>query len=245
MTGSAQSQGAQSKSNQGKYAQKKNAPAAWRTWWSRPLGWILDQVTYRTAVYGREKIPRKGAVIFAANHLSYLDGPVMVGASPRYMHVLVRNTMFKGFLGWVLHASGQIPIDRAGDRAALQASKTVLERGDCIGILPEGTRGNGDATSVNNGVAWLALNSGAVVVPVAVLGTRMTGEHKDNIPPLRRKFSVTFGDPVRIERLPGLSGRASMDAAAEQIRTALARNVREAIEQTGQELPADDKVDND
>ncbi len=224
---------------------KRNAPAAWRTWWSRPLGRILDHVTYRTAVYGKPGIPREGAVIFAANHLSYLDGPVMVGASPRYMHVLVRDTMFKGFLGWVLHASGQIPIDRAGDRAALQAAKAVLERGECIGILPEGTRGSGDAASVNSGVAWLALNSGAVVVPVAVLGTRVTGEHKDNIPPLRRKFSVTFGDPLRIERVPGLSGRASMDAAAEQIRAALARNVREAIEQTGQELPADDKVDND
>lgn len=225
------------------------APARWRTWWSRPLGRILDHVTYQTTVYGREKVPRRGAVIFAANHLSYLDGPVMVGASPRYMHVLVRNTMFKGVLGIVLRASGQIPIDRAGDRAALQVSKAVLGRGDCIGILPEGTRGSGDAASMNNGVAWLALNSGAVVVPVAVLGTRISGEHRDNIPPLRRKFSVTFGDPVRIEQVPGLSGRASMDAAAEQIRAALAGNVREAIEQTGQKLPADDmpgnKVDND
>ncbi|ABY24314.1 1-acyl-sn-glycerol-3-phosphate acyltransferase [Renibacterium salmoninarum ATCC 33209] len=223
----------------------KRTPAAWGTWWSRPLGRVLDHVTYRTKVYGREKIPRKGAVIFAANHLSYLDGPVMVGASSRYMHVLVRDSMFKGFLGWVLRSSGQIPIDRAGDRAALQASKAVLERGDCIGILPEGTRGSGDAASMNSGVAWLALNSGALVVPVAVLGTRVTGEHKDNIPRLRRQLYVTFGDPVRIERVPGLSGRASMDAAAEQIRAALARNIREAIEQTGQELPADDKVDND
>ncbi|WP_246279464.1 lysophospholipid acyltransferase family protein [Psychromicrobium silvestre] len=209
------------------------------------MGRVLDHVTYRTTVTGRENIPRKGAVIFAANHLSYLDGPVMVGASPRYMHVMVRHDMFKGFLGWVLRSSGQIPVDRAGDRAALQAAKAVLERGECVGILPEGTRGSGDAASMNSGVAWLALNSGAVVVPVAVLGTRITGEHKDTIPPLRRRFQVAFGPALNIERQPGMSGRASMDAAVEQIREALSGHIREAVKISGQELPDDEKSGND
>ncbi|WP_394941328.1 lysophospholipid acyltransferase family protein [Psychromicrobium sp. YIM B11713] len=203
------------------------------------MGRVLDHVLYRTTVLGRQNIPSKGPVIFAANHLSYLDGPVMVGASPRYMHVMVRHDMFRGFLGWVLHASGQIPVDRSGDRAALQAAKGVLERGECVGILPEGTRGSGDAASMNSGVAWLALNSGAVVVPVAVLGTRITGEHKDKIPPLRRRFHVSFGEALKIERQPGMSGRASMDAAVEQIREALSSHIAEAVKISGQELPDD------
>ncbi|MCW1249461.1 1-acyl-sn-glycerol-3-phosphate acyltransferase [Acaricomes phytoseiuli] len=215
------------------------APERWRTWWSRPLGRILDHVLYRTAVHGRENIPRRGAVIFAANHLSYLDGPVMVGAASRYMHVMVRHEMFRGFLGWVLRASGQIPVDRSGDRAALQAAKAVLDRADCVGILPEGTRGSGSAASVSSGVAWLALNSGAVVVPVAILGTRISGEHKDAIPPLRRSFHVSFGAPLRIEREPGMSGRAAMDAAAARIREALAEQVRRTVAITGQALPED------
>ncbi|WP_285724011.1 lysophospholipid acyltransferase family protein [Psychromicrobium xiongbiense] len=207
------------------------------------MGRILDHVTYRTTVYGLNKVPRTGPVIFAANHLSYLDGPVMVGASNRYMHVLVRDSMFKGFLGRVLRASGQIPIDRSGDRAALQAAKAVLERGDCVGILPEGTRGSGDASSVNSGVAWLALNSGAVVVPVAVLGTRVSGEHRDVIPKLRRHFHVAFGDPLTLEKTPGLSGRAAMDAAAERIQLALADHIRESVKFSGQELPADSSTE--
>ncbi|AJT42816.1 lysophospholipid acyltransferase family protein [Psychromicrobium lacuslunae] len=203
------------------------------------MGRLLDHGFYRTTITGRQHIPATGPVVFAANHLSYLDGPVMVGASSRYMHVMVRHDMFKGFLGWVLRSSGQIPVDRSGDRAALQAAKGVLQRGGCVGILPEGTRGSGDAASMNSGVAWLALNSAALVVPVAVLGTRITGEHRDKIPPLRRRFHVAFGEAVKIERQAGMSGRASMDAAVEQIRTTLAQHIRQAVKISGQQLPDD------
>ncbi len=219
-----------------------DAPPSWKTRWSRPLGRVLDHVVYNTAVAGRENIPARGPVVFAANHLSYLDGPVMVGASSRYMHVMVRHDMFKGFLGWVLHASGQIPVNRAGDRAALQHAKAVLGRGDCVGILPEGTRGTGDAASMNGGVAWLALNSGAVVVPVAILGTRRTGEHRDTIPAPRRRLHVVFGEPFTLTREPGVSGRVSMDRATETIRLRLAAHIAGAQTATGQDLPADDDL---
>lgn len=218
------------------------APPRWKTWWSRPLGRVLDHVIYSTKVIGSENIPANGPVIFAANHLSYLDGPVMVGASNRFMHVMVRHDMFKGFLGWVLASSGQIPVNRAGDRAALQQAKGVLDRGDCVGILPEGTRGSGDAASMNSGVAWLALNSGAKVVPVAILGTRIGNEHKDTIPKPRRRFHVVFGEPLTLEREPGISGRVSMDRATETIRERLAAHIDAAVAATGQALPTDDHL---
>lgn len=221
-------------------ANESVAPPAWCTWWSRPVGRILDHVVYRTAVSGRQQVPSGVPLIFAANHLSYLDGPVMVGAAPRYMHVLVKKEMFRGFLGWVLRTSGQIPVDRSGDRGALHRAKAVLDRAGCIGILPEGRRGSGDASSVNAGVAWLALNSGAAVVPVAILGTRISGEHKDTIPGPRRRLHVVFGEPVSIRREPGVSGRVSMDRAAEEIRLRLASHVQAAIAATGQQLPADE-----
>ena len=216
------------------------APPRWKTRWSRPLGRVLDHIVYSTKVLGRENIPATGPVVFAANHLSYLDGPVMVGASSRYMHVMVRHDMFKGFLGWVLHASGQIPVNRSGDRAALAYAREVLDRGDCIGILPEGTRGTGDASTMNSGVAWLALNSGAAVVPVAILGTRRNGEHRDTIPAPRRRLHVVFGEPLKIGREPGVSGRVSMDRATEHIRLRLAAHISAAQSATGQQLPVHD-----
>ncbi len=216
------------------------APPRWKTRWSRPLGRVLDHVVYRTTVAGRENIPADGPVIFAANHLSFLDGPVMVGAASRYMHVMVTHNLFTGFLGWVLGTSGQIPVNRAGDRQALQIAKDVLDRGDCVGILPEGTRGTGDAAHVNGGVAWLALNSGAAVVPVAILGTRMGREPRNTIPKPRRQLHVVFGEPLKIVREPGVSGRVSMDRATERIQLRLAGHIQDATAATGQDLPAGD-----
>ena len=215
-------------------------PGAWTMAWSRPVGWFLDHVVYRTTVHGRENVPTAGPVIFAGNHISFLDGPVMFGASPRPMHILVKKEMFKGFLGQVLKASGQLPVDRSGDRAALQISKCALDAGRCVGILPEGTRGSGEASAINNGVAWLALNSGATVVPVAILGTRIAGEHLDAVPRPGRRLHVSFGEAVAVGRRPGETGRVSMDRAGNEIRAALARHVQQTIQLSGQPLPGAD-----
>ena len=212
-------------------------PSGWTMSWSRPVGWILDHLVYRTTVTGRDNVPTGGPVIFAGNHISFLDGPVMFGASPRPMHILVKQEMFKGFLGRVLTASGQLPVDRSGDRAALQRCKDVLDAGRCVGILPEGTRGSGTADGINGGVAWLALNSGAPVVPVAILGTRTGDEHLDYVPRPGRRFHVSFGPALTLARRAGDTGRASMDRAAQDIRAALAGHVRDAIQLSGQPLP--------
>jgi 1-acyl-sn-glycerol-3-phosphate acyltransferase len=205
--------------------------------WSRPVGWVLDHLVYRTAVTGRANVPAAGPVIFAGNHISFLDGPVMFGAAPRPMHIFVKKEMFKGVLGSLLTASGQLPVDRSGDRAALQRAKAVLDAGRCVGILPEGTRGSGQAASINNGVAWLALNSGATVIPVAILGTRIGGEHLDAVPRPGRRLHVSFGGALNIGRRPGETGRASMDRAGTEIRAALAQHVQDAIRSSGQGLP--------
>jgi 1-acyl-sn-glycerol-3-phosphate acyltransferase len=205
--------------------------------WSRPVGWLLAHAVYRTSVVGRSNVPPSGAVVFAANHISFLDGPVMFGVAPRPMHILVKKEMFKGFLGQVLGAAGQLPVDRTGDRAALHISKRVLDAGRCVGILPEGTRGNGSASSINNGVAWLALNSGAAVVPVAILGTRINGEQLDAVPRPGRQLYVSFGKPLNVSRKPGETGRVSMDRAGTEIRAALAQHVQEAIQLSGHTLP--------
>jgi 1-acyl-sn-glycerol-3-phosphate acyltransferase len=218
----------------------RGLPARWTMGWSRPVGWLLDHVVYRTSVTGRSNVPTHGPVIFAGNHISYLDGPVMFGASPRPMHILVKREMFNGFLGGVLRASGQLPVDRSGDRAALQVSKALLDAGRCIGILPEGSRGSGKAAGISNGVAWLALNSQATIVPVAILGTRQGGEHLDTVPRPGRRLHVSFGQAITIGRKPGETGRASMDRAAKEIRAALASHVQDTIHLSGQALPSAD-----
>ena len=212
-------------------------PGAWTMSWSRPVGWLLANAVYRSTVVGRHNVPASGPVVFAANHISFLDGPVMFGVAPRPMHILVKKEMFSGLPGQVLRAAGQLPVDRTGDRAALHLSKRMLDAGRCIGILPEGTRGSGTASSINNGVAWIALNSAAAVVPVAILGTRTGSEHLDALPRPGRQLYVSFGKPLNVGRKTGETGRVSMDRAGTEIRAALARHVQEAIQLSGQTLP--------
>ena len=86
-------------------------------------------------------------------------------------------------------------------------------------------------------MAWLALNSGATVVPVAILGTRIGGEHLDTVPGPRRRLHVSFGEAIDVSRKPGETGRVSMDRAGTEIRAALARHVQDQSLRTGSPCP--------
>ena len=154
--------------------------------------------------------------------------------------MLVKSEMFTGPLGTLLRSSGQIAVEHDGGRSALNSALAVLKRGGVVGVFPEGNRGKGDAASARAGITWLALNAKAPVVPVAVLGTRFTGESVGHVPNLRRRLAIEFGEPLTIERTPGLSGRAALHEANEAIRISLADLVDRASARTGIPLPTDD-----
>lgn len=206
--------------------------------WGRWLGRFVARVIWNTRVVGRENVPRTGPVIIAANHAGWADGPLMIGCTPRGTHIMVKVEMFASAIGWLFRATGQISVDRRNGRPALVQALGVLKRGGVVGIFPEGSRGRGDASSARAGVAWLAVNAGAPVVPVAMLGTRRTGERVGRIPGFRRRLLVEYGAPVTVD-LAGLSGREAVGKAAEVIRDALATHVREVSERTGIPLPDD------
>ena len=207
--------------------------------WGRMAGWVVAKVIWNTEVTGIENVPRTGPVILAANHVGVLDGPLMIGTAPRPVHIMVKEEMFRGFSGLFFRAAGQIPVDREGGRGALQAALGVLKRGGVVGVFPEGNRGRGDATSARAGVAWLALNAHAPVVPVSVLGTRRTGESVSHVPAPRRRLAIEFGTPIVLGKAPGVSGRVANAAANEAIRAALAELVTAASARTGLLLPLD------
>ncbi|MBD8077743.1 1-acyl-sn-glycerol-3-phosphate acyltransferase [Cellulosimicrobium arenosum] len=217
-----------------------HVPSAAGPRWSRWVGRFLARVVWATRVEGTEHVPDDGPVVLAANHTGVVDGPIVLGVAPRPLHVLVKEEMFVGPVGWVLRAAGQIPVDRDGGRRALAAARAVLRRGDAVGVFPEGNRGRGDATSARAGVAWLALNGGARVVPVAVLGTRRTGEGVNHVPGLRRRLVVRFGPPLDVQRAPGASGKQALEDANERIRHALAVLVADTVADSGVALPLDD-----
>jgi 1-acyl-sn-glycerol-3-phosphate acyltransferase len=207
--------------------------------WSRWIGRFLARVVWAADVVGAERVPRTGPVLLAANHTGVVDGPILIGVAPRPAHILVKEEMFHGPVGLLLTAAGQIPVDRQGGRTALTTALGVLRRGGVVGIFPEGNRGRGDATSARAGIAWLALNGQAPVVPVAILGTRRTGEAVGHVPGFRRRLVVEFGEPVVVERAPGVSGRAALVAANEAVRVALSDLVTRASARSGLVLPTD------
>ncbi|MBU5424183.1 1-acyl-sn-glycerol-3-phosphate acyltransferase [Cellulomonas hominis] len=207
--------------------------------WARAIGRTLAHGVWDARVVGAEHVPATGPVLFAANHTSVIDGPLLEGVTPRPVHILVKEEMFTGPFTGILRASGQIPVDRSGGREALATALKVLQRGDAVGVFPEGNRGRGDAASARAGVAWLAVNGAAPVVPVAVLGTRRTGESVGHIPGFRRRLHVEFGKPVHVGRTEGMSRREATSAAIEAIREALSALVADAQARTRFTLPTD------
>jgi 1-acyl-sn-glycerol-3-phosphate acyltransferase len=214
--------------------------------WTRGIGKFLAHGVWNARILGAENVPATGPVLFAANHASIMDGPLLYGVTPRRAHFLVKKEMFEGspltrFVGWSLLQAGQIPIDRSrGDRDALQSVLAVLAAGGAAGVFPEGTRGRGDAASVRSGIAWIALQSGAPVVPVACLGAHRPGERSRSVPPVRRRLTFAFGEPFRVVKEPGVPGRTALANAVEQVRVKLSGHVLESMQRTGIRLPDDE-----
>ena len=207
--------------------------------WGRWLGRFVARVIWDTRIIGADRVPRTGPVVIAANHVGFADGPLMIGTCPRGTHILVKVELFRSPIGFIFRASGQIPVDRRNGRPALVSALAVLRRGGVVGIFPEGNRGRGDASNTRAGTAWLAVRSGAPVVPVAMLGTRRTGESVHRIPGFRRRLLVEFGEPVTLDGLDGVPQRDAVGKAQEILRTALAEHVVAVAARTGFDLPTD------
>ena len=179
---------------------------------------MLHGVIMRVHAVGRDVVPDTGALILAGNHASWADGPIVVAECPRRVRCLTKVEIYKGRLGQFMYLIGQIPIDRTRpDRTALQTSLQALENGEAIGMFPEGTRGTGELDAVHDGVAWLAVRSGAKVLPVACLGTAAALPKGAKFPK-RSPVTVVFGEPFEITVPANPRSRTALKAVSEEIR---------------------------
>ncbi|MHB1467761.1 MAG: lysophospholipid acyltransferase family protein [Solirubrobacteraceae bacterium] len=151
---------------------------------------------FREEGTGADRVPRSGPVLLASNHRSFLD-PFVIGALVRrpVYYVAKRELFERRWQGWLLGALGAFPIDRGrGDEDAMSTAKAILQRGDCVLIFPEGTRVRPGPLGVpRRGVGRLALETGAEVIPVAVIGTEDVRSGWRIRP---RKVGVRFGRPL-------------------------------------------------
>ncbi|HEV2752649.1 MAG TPA: 1-acyl-sn-glycerol-3-phosphate acyltransferase, partial [Solirubrobacteraceae bacterium] len=143
-------------------------------WITRALFQPFFHLWFRMSRIGREHIPADGPVLLAANHRSFLD-PFLIGTMVRrpVFFVTKRELFAHPLVAWYLNRLGAFPIDRGNaDADAMGTARSLLERGECVVIFPEGTRTRpGALGSPHRGVGRLALETGAPVVPLALIGT--------------------------------------------------------------------------
>ena len=160
---------------------------------------------FRPKVTGLRHVPTTGPVIIASNHLSFSDSIFMPLVVPRKVTFLAKSEYFtspgiKGFIKKLTFiALGQVPVDRSGGKrseAALLTGLRVLKEGSCIGIYPEGTRSpDGRLYKGRTGIARMAIESGAAVVPVAMFNTAEIQPTGQVVPKVQR-VEMIFAEPM-------------------------------------------------
>ena len=163
-------------------------------------------------IHGAERVPKKGALVVAANHHRFFD-PVFVSmAVPRRLQWMAKKELFVFPFYNFFYFIGSFPVDReGGGRSALRAALEYLSEGRALGMFPEGTRRReGTSGEAKSGTVMLAVRGGAPVLPVFVdrvpdLSARLRGE----------KLHVYIGDPITIDNT--LRGSKAYREAADEV----------------------------
>lgn len=166
--------------------------------WSRVL---LAVSGVNVRVEGREKISPEGSYVFASNHASYMDTPVVLANIPVQFRFMAKKGLFSiPFLGWHLARAGHIPVIRDNPRAAVktlgQAAEAIQERGISLLVFPEGGRSHtGELREFKDGAAYIAIRAGAPIVPMALVGTRTVLPFGSGTP-RSGNVEMRIGDPI-------------------------------------------------
>lgn len=165
----------------------------------------LLRLLYRPRAEGLENVPAEGPVILASNHVSFVDSLFIPLLIRRRVVFLAKSDYFDSWrTRWFFRSAGVIPVRREGGSAGEAAIRTgvrALREGHVIGIYPEGTRSpDGRLYRGKTGVARMALEAQAPVVPVALEGTREIMPPEARLPRLRGRVAVRFGQPLVFDR---------------------------------------------
>jgi 1-acyl-sn-glycerol-3-phosphate acyltransferase len=188
-------------------------------------GWAL-RWWFRLEVEGAMNLPAEGPAVLAMNHESALDIPLVVVASRRRITFMAKKELFKNaFASWSLHTLGGFRVDRDRfDLAAVEAGLEALERGDVLGMYPEGTRSPGELLPFLNGAAWLAIRTGVPLVPCSISGTEHAGRASS---PGRVRVRIRFHEPIAVGRSDDpAERRARAEQLTMRLRAAIGAGLR-------------------
>ena len=189
---------------------------------ARVLALLTIKPVFRLRVEGSENIPREGPVLIASNHLSTLDPIVIAYGVPRPVSFVAKAELFRmPVLSWLIPRLYAIPLERGrGDLSAVKAAIRALKEGRVFGIFPEGTRSRtGKLQPFKTGTAAIAIRTGALVVPTAVIGTDEAWPVGGGPRPFK-PVSVRYGPPLDLSRYR--LDRKGLAAATEELQAAVA-----------------------
>ena len=176
---------------------------------------VISYITYKLLlkeVNGLINVPKKGGVIVAANHTSYLDIPMMyvallnkIGRPIRFLskRELLKDTFFRAFTFLFEYKMNKvIIIDRENpEKNALNEAINALKNGEVIGIYPEGTRSlTGKLQRARTGVARLALAAKVPVIPIGIKGTFRLMPTNTSLPKIKKIVKLNLGKPMHFEK---------------------------------------------
>ena len=213
-------------------------PTRWLLRRGRPFGRWAIRRRYDVRVHHAERFPSSGPVVVAANHIGIVDGPLMAIFAPRPVHALTKIEMFQGVLGSFLRLVGQVPVDRLNpDPTAVRTALRVLREGGAVGVFPEGTRGPGDLQTFRTGAAYLAMVTGATVVPLTFLGTREPGGSSSSLPSKGARIDIVVGEPMAVDAVPWPRTRENVRLTSAALREHMRQQQAVALDETGRSLP--------
>jgi 1-acyl-sn-glycerol-3-phosphate acyltransferase len=193
-----------------------------RSWFYHPGSAIIGafcRLVFGLRVEGVEHVPRTGPFIVVANHCSNLDPPMLGWATGhqvgRVVHFMAKIEMRRWpLIGWLATQSGVFFVRRGeGDRAAQRFSLEALADGRPIAIFPEGTRSrDGRMREFKDGAAFLAMRSGAPVLPVGIAGSQGMFPGRSRFPH-RARVTIRVGEPFALP--PHSGGRLDRQALAD------------------------------
>lgn len=192
----------------------------WQIWlYRRWAAMVLGIAGARVSVVGADRVDATRNYIIASNHLSLMDTPVVLRRLPVDFKFLAKQELLKiPFLGWYLKRAGHLTVSRGSIRSSLESmnecARLVRERRLSVLIFPEGTRGLGPLQSFKEGAAYLAIQSGVPLLPVAIWGTQNVlsakTSHFRSAP-----VELRLGAPIEVDGLT-LRDRALLTRRLEQ-----------------------------
>ncbi len=158
---------------------------------------IYSKLLFRLSVFGKNNIPKEGALLFCGNHRNVLDAQLIVSTAGRHLRFMSKEELSKNpflrFLGFVFDA---IYVKRdSKDITAIKEALKTLKAGGCVGIFPEGTRNGFEKNDgqIKNGASYLALKTGAQIIPIGLIGPAKPFT----------KNAIIYGKPIDLSNYAG------------------------------------------